>query len=146
MQRCCTALKTCGGNGIRRRAILRDKRRGHQMSTHVVFRKRRMIWLIHWSKYLSRGNCTQMNEDEEKFKQNFKVYPSRFKHIECQLWTRCKDYGITYIPPKLTDSVEAMIARKAALNRAIKTAAQKKRREQMSKSNQNAANAREEAS
>jgi len=79
----------------------------------------------------------------EEFKKNFKVDPPKFKCIEHRLRTRCKDYGITYIAPKLTDSVETTIARKAALNRAIETAAQKNRREQMSESDRKAANARE---
>ena len=41
----------------------------------------------------------------EEFKKNFKVDLPKFKRIEHRLRTRCKDYGVTYITPKLTDSV-----------------------------------------
>jgi len=58
--------------------------------------------------------------------------PSHFLSIEAHLQKRCKDTDVSYIQQKPTDSVDETIARKHALNRKIKTAAQKRRREDMS--------------
>ena len=68
----------------------------------------------------------------EQFKQNFLVAPSLFRLIEYRLEKKCKEHGLVYIAPRLTDSIEETNLRKKRLNRAIKTAAQKKRRENMS--------------
>ncbi len=66
------------------------------------------------------------------FNQYYGVPPSRFAHDEIKLRDRCTRNGVTYIPPRTTDSVEQTQARRYTMNRALKTLAQKRKRENMS--------------
>ena len=56
--------------------------------------------------------------------------------IEHSLQIRCYKLGVEYIPPKPTDSAEKTLKRKASINRAIKSAAQKLSRESMTRRTQ----------
>jgi hypothetical protein len=67
------------------------------------------------------------------FKLNFKHYPHAFLKMEYKLQARCNKVGVTYIRPKITDSVQDTSKRKATLNRAIKTAKQNLSRKGMTK-------------
>ena len=69
---------------------------------------------------------------EFQFKQNFKVIPSKFIHQLQQLEKRCIEHGVIFKAPNLTDSVDQTVVKIRAMNRAIKTAKQKKSRENMS--------------
>ena len=75
------------------------------------------------------------------FKQIFVHYPERFLRIEHSLQIRCYKLGVEYIPPKPTDSAEKTLKRKASMNRAIKSAARKLRRESMTKEERKKASA-----
>ena len=78
--------------------------------------------------YTNPNNYGEISwEEEDQFKKNFKLKPSRFLHVEASLEKRCKKFGLTYIPPTLSDSVETTLERKAKLNKTI--AAENKRRQ-----------------
>jgi hypothetical protein len=65
------------------------------------------------------------------FNRTFGQYPPTFLKIENRLRTRCEENGVTYVPPKITDSVAATFERIKKLNRAIKSAKQKLSRNAM---------------
>ena len=67
------------------------------------------------------------------FKLNFKHYPLTFLKMEYKLKDRCIEVGVKYIRPKITDSVQDTVKRKATLNRAIKSAKQNSSRKAMPK-------------
>jgi len=81
------------------------------------------------SLYTDPCECTKNTtlEDAFQFKQMFKVLPRRFILVEASIEKRCNKFGITYIPPKVFDTVDATLERKANLNKAI--AAGNKRRQ-----------------
>ena len=72
------------------------------------------------------------SDQELQFTRNFKVKPFTFINQLQNLETRCFDNGVIFTPLKLTDSVDETVAKIRMMNRAIKTAKQKKRRENMS--------------
>ena len=65
------------------------------------------------------------------FKCTFGRRPASFLSIENRLRTRCEENGVTYVPPKITDSVDATKKRIYGLNRAIKSAKKRVRRKEM---------------
>ena len=67
---------------------------------------------------------------EKLFKQTFKSVQSKFIHIEASIEKRCNKFKIPYIPPNLSNYVEATLERKATLNKAI--TARRKRRQRAS--------------
>ena len=67
------------------------------------------------------------------FKLNFKYYPLAFLKMEYKLEARCNEVGVTYIRPKLTDSVQDTLERKSTLNKAIKRAKENLSRKAMTK-------------
>jgi hypothetical protein len=67
------------------------------------------------------------------FKLNFKHYPLAFLKMEYKLEDRCNEVGVTYIRPKLTDSVQDTLERKSTLNKAIKRAKENLSRKAMTK-------------
>ena len=90
---------------------------------------------------LSHINKESRREEEEEFKRNFNVAPSQFLRTELSIRKRCRDNGVQYIPPKLSDSVDATVERKRLLNRAIRTAQEKRRVENVNDEERNAARA-----
>ena len=53
--------------------------------------------------------------------------------MEYKLEDRCNEVGVKYIHPKITDSVQDTVKRKATLNQAIKSAQQNLNRKAMTK-------------
>jgi hypothetical protein len=76
-------------------------------------------------------NYLVTTEEGVAFCRDFGHYPPAFLKIENRLRTRCEGNGVTYVPPKITDSVDATFERIKKLNRAIKSAKQKLRRNAM---------------
>ena len=77
------------------------------------------------------------------FKLNFKRYPLTFLKMEYKLEDRCNEVGVKYIRPKITDSVQDTVKRKATLNRAIKSAKQNSNRKAMTKEDRKKASAKQ---
>ena len=75
-------------------------------------------------------NCT-WEEDISAFKRIFHHFPDKFLEMELGRRNRCTTNGVNYVPPKLFDSADATFERIKKLNRAIKTAKQKKDRLKM---------------
>ena len=71
-------------------------------------------------------------DQELQFTRNFKVKPFTFIHQLQNLEKRCFDNDVIFTPLKLTDSVDETAAKIRTMKRAIKTAKQKRRRENMS--------------
>ena len=65
------------------------------------------------------------------FKRIFKHYPDTFLKMEHDRRNRCEENGVTYVPPKITDSVDATKERINELNRAIKSAKKRVSRKEM---------------
>ena len=61
----------------------------------------------------------------------FKHYPDTFLEMEHDRRNRCEENGVAYVPPKITDSVDATVERIKKLTRAIKSAKQNARRKEM---------------
>ena len=79
--------------------------------------------------------CTPEDEAERRaWKQMFrisfgsKITPIQFKQNEIRLEERCRKHSVEYVPPQLTDSVEAIHERKTRLQKKCKAAADKTRR------------------
>ena len=66
--------------------------------------------------------CINRTSKGLKFQDLFKKYPTTFIRLEKRLEERCKEHGIAYIPPKMTDSEQTTLERKKTLNKAIATA------------------------
>ena len=76
-----------------------------------------------------------LKEQDKKFRHLYNMCPSKFAHNELSLKARCLKCGVTYIPPRSTDSVIQTKARKKTMNTAIKAATERTRRENMSEEN-----------
>jgi len=75
-------------------------------------------------------NYKQLTEGAA-FKRIFKHYPDTFLEMEHDRRNRCEENGVAYVPPKITDSVDATVERIKKLTRAIKSAKQNARRKEM---------------
>ena len=72
--------------------------------------------------------CSPKDLEEELewkklFKQSFNITPDQFRRFEANLEKKCKDYSIAYVEPRLEDSVDETLARKATLKKQCKAAA-----------------------
>ena len=65
------------------------------------------------------------------FQCTFGRDPSSFLSTENRLRRRCEENGVTYVPPKITDSVDATKKRIYGLNSAIKSAKKRVSRKEM---------------
>jgi hypothetical protein len=88
------------------------------------------------------------NDPLEKgaFFLNFRQYPIDFLRAEHSREARCKELGITYVPPQLTDSVKVTLERISTLDTAIrkakKAAAQRLRTKAMTAEDRKVASAK----
>jgi len=80
----------------------------------------------------SSYHCSLSTTHERQFNETFGVFPSKFLCTKLSICTRCEENGVQYVEPCPTDGRKKTIARRRALNRAIKMAKQKQKREDMS--------------
>ena len=64
--------------------------------------------------------CTPKDLEEELewkklFKQSFNISPGHFRKFEANLEKKCTDYSNAYVKPRLDDSVEETLTRKATI-------------------------------